>query len=178
MEEALIGLVGVLLGIGFAEYFRRKSRLENYSTTVFEKRLGLYEQLFEKVSQYSAVATEVLENTTLTKEQRHELVSVAILDVAQFCDMHELYFDEEITVHCVPILMGVEDIPDMESEVEKESEIKRFRESLVAAKKMIRKEAGVTDLNKLFRSMIKPKHSSPIIEYYRARRKELGLPKD
>ncbi len=104
MEEALIGLVGVLLGIGLGEYFRRKSRLENYSTTVFGKRLGLYEQLFEKVSHYCAVATEVLENSRLTKEERHQLVSDAILEVAQFCDAHELYFEEEITVHCVSLL--------------------------------------------------------------------------
>jgi len=62
MEEAVIGLLGVLLGIGLGEYLRRKRRLENYSSTVFEKRLALYEELFEKVNKYSVVATAAPHN--------------------------------------------------------------------------------------------------------------------
>ena len=174
MEIALIGLLGVLLGIVLNEQLRRRNRIENYSTSVFERRLDLYEELFRRVSQYSEIATEVIENDELTKEQRHELVSAAILEVAGFCDEHELYINEELTVHCVPILMGVEDIYYIEDKNQKEQGIDRFRDNLLAAKRMIRKESGIADLDKLYLSITKPKHSSPIIEYYRKLKKERG----
>ena len=175
METALIGLVGVLLGIVLNEQLRRRNRIENYSTSVFEKRLELYEKLFQLVSSYSAVGTEVIENKTLSKDERHDLVSVAILEVAEFCDANELYIGEELTLHCVSILMGVEEIQDIESEIERKEAIEHFQENLGLAKKMIRKETGISDLDKLFRSIIKPKHSSSIIKYYKKRKKELGV---
>jgi hypothetical protein len=95
--------------------------------------------------------------------------------VAGFFDEHELYINEELAVHCVPILMGVEDIYYIDDKDEKEREIKRFRNNLLAAKRMIRKEAGIADLDKLYRSITRPKHSSPFIEYYRKKKKELGI---
>lgn len=85
-------------------------RIENYATSVFEKRLDLYEELFRRISQYSEVATEIIENDKLTRDQRHDFVSVALHEVAGFCDEHELYLNEELTLHCCAILVGVEDI--------------------------------------------------------------------
>ena len=54
-------------------------------------------------------------------------------------------------------------------------EVKRFNEDLRNAKKMIRKEAGIEDIERLFSSITKPKHSSPIIDYYRKKKKELRI---
>ncbi len=39
MEGALIGLAGLLIGILLNEYYRRKSRIEQYSAQVFEKKV-------------------------------------------------------------------------------------------------------------------------------------------
>ncbi len=167
MEIALIGLIGVLLGIVLNEKLRRRNRIENYSTSVFEKRLNLYEELYKHVSDYSQVANEVIDNKQLTKEQRLDMVSAAILTVAEFCDEHELYLDDELTLHCCTVLMDVEDIQDIDDRGEREQEVKRFHESLRLTKGMIRKEAGIADINKLFKKVIKPKHSSATIEYYR-----------
>lgn len=175
METALIGFLGVLLGIVINEQLRRRSRIENYSTSVFDKRLELYEELFRRVSRYSEVANEVIKNSALTKEQRHALVSESIHEVAGFCDEHELYLDEEVTVHCVPTLMGVEDIRDIDDDDKREKEIERFSHNLIAAKRMIRKEAGISDIDKLFRTIIKPKHSSGIIKYFREQKKKRGI---
>jgi hypothetical protein len=175
LETALIGLVGVLLGIILNEQLRRRNRIENYSTSVFDRRLRLYEELFRRVSQCSDVASEVIENGALTKEQRREAVSVAIHELAGFCDEHELYINEEVIVHCVPLLMGVEDIYYIEDKEEKKRETERFQGNLLAAKRMIRKEAGIADLDKLYRSITKPKYSSPIIEHYRKKKKEIGV---
>jgi hypothetical protein len=177
LETALIGLLGVMLGIFLNEQIRRRNRIENYSTSVFEKRLDLdlYEELFRRVSKYMETANIAIKNDTLTKEQRHECISNAIYEVTTFCDEHEMYISEELSVHCVATIMGVEDIYYIEDEKEKEDAVKNFYDDLLAAKRMIRKEAGISDLDKLFRSITKPKYSSPIIKYYRKREKELGV---
>ena len=117
----------------------------------------------------------IIENKDIPKEDRHNLVSVSIHHVASFCDEHQLYLNDEITVHCVSLLMGFEDIPEIKDEKQRQESIKQFRNSLIAAKGMIRKEAGVADLDRLFRSIIKPRHSSLIIEYYRKLKKKQGV---
>lgn len=175
MDSALIGLVGVLIGILLNETLRRRNRIENYSAKVFEKRLTIYEELFELIRAYSGVADEVIENENLTKEERHQLVSEAIHSVAGFSDENELYLNEEIIVHCVPLMMGVEDIFYIEDENGKKKEIQKFQDNLLAAKRMIRKESGIQDLDNLFGSITKAKHSSPIIDYYRNKKKELNI---
>lgn len=175
MVIALIGLLGVLLGIILNEQLRRRNRIENYSTVVFERRLDLYEELFRRVQNYSEVATEVIENDDLSKEQRKGLVSAALHEVVGFCDENELYINEELSLHCMTILMGVEDIYYIEDKDEKKLKIKSFQENLLEAKRMIRKETGIADLDKLYRSITKAKHSSPIIEYYHKILKEQGI---
>ncbi len=175
MTTALIGFVGILLGIVLNEQLRRRNRIENYSTVVFERRLDLYEELFRRVCHYSEVATEVIENDDLTKEQRHGVVSCALHEVAGFCDEHDLYINDEIALHCMCIIVGIEDVYYIEDEDEKKQEIKHFQNNLLAAKRMIRKETGIADLDKLYRSIIKAKHSSPIIERYHKIMKEQGI---
>lgn len=174
MTEVVIGFIGIVLGVAVTELVRRRVRIESYAGPVFEKRLGLYEGLHARLRLCADVANEVLGNLKLSKQQRHEVVSVAVLDVAGYCDEHELYISEELTLHCTSLLMGVEDIPDLPDGPEKTERIEDFHQGLLAAKRMVRKEAGITDLDRLFRSITKPKHSSAIIDYYRALLEERG----
>lgn len=175
MEAALIGLTGVLLGILLNELLRRKNRIEGYAARVFDKRLEVYEGLYERVSACSQVAADVIENADYSSEDRHAIVSAAIHEIAGWCDKHDMYINEEITVHCVPLLMGIEEVHDIPDVEKKEQRIRQFRESLVDAKRMIRKEAGIADIERVFTGITKPKHSSPVIEYYRTKKKELGI---
>ena len=174
MDAALVGLLGVLLGILLNERLRRRNRIENYSTSVFTKRLEIYEGLHEILAITSDLGREVIENTELDYEQRHGLVSAGVHQIAEYCDKNELYINEEIVVHVMALLMGVEDIQDIENEEEKAAQIEQFRENLFSAKKMIRKEAGITDIEELFGSITKASHSSPVVDYFKQRRKELG----
>ena len=67
--------------------------------------------------------------------------------------------------------MGMEDVYDLEDEAEKKIALERFYKNLRNAKEMIRKESGVEDINKPFSKITKAKHSSPIIKYYREKKK-------
>lgn len=174
METALIGLLGVLIGIFLNEILRRRNRIENYATRVFDKRLEIYEGLYARVSASGEVAADVIENPKYSPEQRHEIVSAAIHEIAGWCDRHDMYINVELAVHCTPLLMGVEEIHAVIDSDEKKNRIAQFREDLRNAKKMIRKEAGIQDIEKMFSSITKPNHTSPIIDYYREKKRELG----
>lgn len=175
METALIGLLGVLLGVILNETVRRRSRIENYSAVVFEKRLKIHEELFRMVSDCSEIARDLIKNEAYSKDERHEIVSNAILPIAKYCDDNELYINEGLSVHYIALLMGVEDTHYIKNKKKKKEEIKRFWENFWNAKKMIRKETGIADLDRLFRSITKSRPSSPIIDYVRELRKEKGL---
>ena len=99
-----------MLGVALNEWIRRSSRIESYSATIFEKRLGIYEELWKKILAGREVAEEVIDNTAITAEQRHELISAVVLSIAGFCDENNLYLNEEVTVQCCTLFMGVEDI--------------------------------------------------------------------
>ena len=170
---ALIALAGVILGIFINEFFRRKNRVELFSKEVFQKRLSVYEELYEKMNKSSSISTEVIENSIYTKDERHEIWSAVVMEVAEFTDSNELYLNENIVVHCLASLMGVEDIYYIENPEEKKERLENLGESLVNAKKMIKAETGLEVLDKLFGSISKAKHESDIIAYFQERKKEL-----
>src|SRR5438477_617567 len=145
METALIGLGGVLVGIFINEMLRRRNRIGSYAGHVFDKRLEIYEGLYQRVAASGPLATDLIENPNYTQEERHQIVAAAVHDVAGWCDDNDMYINEELTVHCVPLLMGMEDVYVMKDEAKKQESITQFYENLRAAKKMIRKEAGIED---------------------------------
>jgi hypothetical protein len=166
METALIGLLGVLMGLLANEFFRRRSRIESYSSTVFKRRLEIYEELYQRVSACSSIITDVIENSNYSKEQRKEIISTAAIDLARFGDEHDFYLNEHIVLHYMTLLPGVEEIHDIKSKKQKKEEIELVWKNLRLTKRMIRKESGIEALDKLFRSLTMARHKSPLIKYY------------
>ncbi len=164
MEKALIALIGVLIGILLTEYFRKKNRIETYSQRIFDKRLEVYEKLMVLVQRASDVATAVIEDTDLSKERRHGLVSMAILDIAKYTDTNILYINKYIGVQATSFMMGVEDIQDIEDGSEKKSEITAFYKDYEITKKIIADESGISEVNKHFKGISKSKPKSPMID--------------
>ncbi len=167
MTEALIGLVGLLIGLLINEHFRRINRIEKYSTRVFDRRIEIYEGLLHLVQEKSSFVTKVIESADLTKEETHNLCQSAGLKVMEYCDANQLYLNEEIIVHIGASFISVSDIIDSNNEVYRRSEIQNFNKSIKDAKQMITSEAGLEELNLLFQKITKAKHTSPIIEYFR-----------
>ncbi|MDD2636649.1 MAG: hypothetical protein PHW82_14240 [Bacteroidales bacterium] len=167
MWTALIGIFGVVLGAGLNELLRRGRRIEAYTGRVFDKRLEKYEQLMDLLQAASEVASDVMENADYTLEQRHELISAAILPIAQFTDDNELYIDPDFAPHCVATFMGAEDVLDLADPKEQEERRQDIRDMYVNAKRMIREDSGIAEIDKLFKTLTKPRLSSPIIERIR-----------
>ncbi|MDC4533647.1 hypothetical protein OHV54_12155, partial [Acinetobacter baumannii] len=71
MGSALIGLIGVVIGILCNEYFRRENRIEKYSEKIFEKRLQIHESLFEKIKEDYEAINNLINDRELTLEERH-----------------------------------------------------------------------------------------------------------
>jgi hypothetical protein len=172
METALIGLLGVLIGLLANEYFRRGRRIESYSSRVFDKRIQIYEKLYQKVSDCSSIISEVTENPDYSKEERKEIISNAILELAEFGDENDFYLHEYIVLQYMTLLMGVEDIFDIQDKKKREQEVQRVWKHLRETKRMIRKESGLEELDKLFRSITRAKHKSALIEYFDESKRE------
>ena len=171
MEKALIALAGVLIGILLNEHFRKRSRIETYSQRIFDKRLEVYEGLMAIIQESYNVASEVIENSELSKENRHTIISGAIVPLAKYTDDNALYLDSYIGAQATALLMGVEDIQDIEDKLEKESAISRFRADYKATKEIIIADSGVAEVNKHFEAISKSNPSTPIIEYIKKHEK-------
>jgi len=172
METAIIGLLGVLIGLLINEHFRRRNRIETYSSHIFDKRVKIYEELYSKVSDCSSIISDLIENSKYSKEERHEIVSIAVHNIAEYGDNNSFYLNEHIVVQYMTLMIGVEDIYYIESADEKEQEIQRVWKHLRDTKKMIKKESGIEELDKLFKSITQAKHKSYIIDYYNELEKE------
>ena len=174
MLIAIVGLTGVLLGVLLNEYFRRRSRIEIYSKEVFQKRLSVYEELYKKIEGSFLIANDVIESPDYSKEERHNIWSEVMMNVAMFTDENGLYLNDNLIVHCMMTLIGVEDIYYVKDPEEKKKEVEKFGDGYANAKKMIKKETGLEALDKLFGSISKAKHKSDYIAYYQRLKKELG----
>lgn len=107
---AIISFLGVTLGAVLSEFLRRRNRIESFANPVFEKRLSAYHELFKKVQEANQVADEVITNSSYSQQERTELVSGEILEIARFCDDNAFFIDTDLGAHCTALLMGVEDI--------------------------------------------------------------------
>lgn len=170
MAEAwtgVIGIGGVLVGLIANELLRRTRRIEAYTARVFDVRLAKYEELMGLLHAASEVASDVMENSDYSAEERHGLISAAIFLIAEFSDKNELYIDSDLAAHCVATFMGAEDIRDIEN-VDEQNEAKDvIRDMYKLARQMIREASGVAEIDKLFKKITKPNLSGPIIERIR-----------
>lgn len=173
MDSALIGLLGLLVGILANEWIRRNNRIENYAQKTFEKRLEIYEVLFQLVNAGGDAASKVIKDSSLSYEERFEMINAAIIDIIQWCDEHSLYLEEEITLQCATLFMGIEDIPGMTDEAEQAERLDGFHHQLRYTKQMLKKASGIQDVNKSFKLMTKAKFRSPVLDYFNQQKKAM-----
>ena len=166
MVAAFIGLLGVLIGVLINEHFRRRNRIETYSSRIFDKRIQIYEELYSKVTACSKIITDLIENPKYSREERQDMVSAAVHDLAQFGDDNSFYVNDQINVQYMTLMMGVEDVYYIDAANKKEQEINRVWKHLRDTQDMIKKESGIEELDKLFKSITRAEHKSDIIDYY------------
>lgn len=169
MEVALIGLLGVLLGLLISEYFRRQSRIEIYSKEIFDKRLSIYEGLYRKVLIADDVASETARRDRSQPEEpeltaaRQAIIQVII----EYLDGNDLYLDEDLTVHTAIAVLSIQkDIEEAQSQKDREAALNAYYADSKALKRMIREETGLKRLDRLFHSITRAKHSSEHIELW------------
>jgi hypothetical protein len=167
----LIGIFGVVVGIALNEYLRRMRRSEEYASVIFAKRLDAYEKLMDLINQGSELAREAIDNPKLSSEERHDLVTSAVVAIAEHVDRATFYINEELGANCVALFMGTEDIHNA-SEQEKSELLKNYYKMHAETKRMIREDSGVAQTEKLFHSINRPRITSPVIERIRELRAE------
>jgi hypothetical protein len=163
IEVALIGLVGVVLGLLISEFFRRRNRIEFYSQKLFDRRLEAHEKLLSLLNTASTVADEVMSNDDLTREERMDLISLAIHGIASHVDDQPMHIDPLVGAHCTAVFMGAEDVADLADPVEREAATAMLWRAIRDTKAMIRREAGADEIDRHFRAISRSQPSSPVI---------------
>jgi hypothetical protein len=154
------------------EWIRRANRIETYTAAIFQKRFGIYEEVWKRIHGWRSVADKVIEDTALTAQQRHELISEVVLDICGFCDDNSLYLNEGVTLQCAALFMGVEDIQAEPDATERAQKISEFDEEYRQTLDIIRAEAGLKRMDKLFRAVTKAKYSTDLIDHFQELQKE------
>ncbi|MET3526476.1 hypothetical protein [Phenylobacterium koreense] len=167
VATGFVGVLGVVLGVVVNEMLRRRNRIESYSARVFDRRLAIYEELSAKMVAARSVANDVMTNPIYSGEERHEIMSCVILDMAGFADKNALFIDSDLSAHCVAAFMGAEDVFEMPIGAEREEAKRAFWAMDANAQRMIREDSGVAEISKLFKKINKPTLSSPIIDRIR-----------
>lgn len=166
-----IGIIGVIAGALLNEFMRRHNRRELHAPKIFEKRLAAYEGLIEQIHHGSKVAEEVIGNDEFTPDQRHDLIGVVVHGMAEFIEQNNLYLDEDLTVHCMALFMGVEEIHDAAGG-DKEELLEHYRQMRKEALRMAAEDSGVAEINRLFKAINKPNIDGALIRYFRNAKRE------
>ncbi len=169
MEKIIVGLFGVLLGILLNEYFRRNARIEKYSEKVFEKRLDVYEKFSKEISSASSLITGLVDSEDFEIEQKKEISFQAGLKVMEFTDEHDLYLNEEISIHCGMVFVEASNIF---GDIVDAQKLKNFRKGIKEAQLMIRSESGLTEMDNFFSKITKSTPGGKLIEGYRVIKKK------
>ena len=167
-------MLGVVVGSLLNEFLRRRRRVEEYSSVIFEKRLKAYEDLMTLIHRGSDLAQEAIDNGDLSHAERHDLISKVIGPIAEFVDRNSLYINEELGAHCVALFMGVEDVRDA-PEATREQLARAYYANRSETFRMIKEDFGLTEINRLFRSVNRPRITSPVIEAIRELRRDKKL---
>jgi len=167
----ILGVIGIPLGLLLGEYLRRRQRAEQFAAVIFAKRLKAYETLLVLLNDGNTIAEDVLNNPDLSTEIRHDMISTAIHQIAAHNDQNVLYINEELGAHCTALFMGVEDIHNL-PQTAKEKRLADHYAQWRKTRRMILEDSGVSEVNKLFQTINRPKISSPVIDRIRELRRE------
>jgi len=165
---ALIGFLGVLIGILLNNYFRRNERITKFSEIVFVNRLKIYEKYYSEVQMFSDIVSE-LQNDKMEPAAKEKLVFQKGLEVCQFSDENSFYLSDELTVHIGATLVGIGGFfSEVATEDEKADQLKQFRLQVRDGLKMIRNESGIDRITNDLKEMAGVEHRSDIIQYYKS----------
>ncbi|MFA6981298.1 MAG: hypothetical protein WC209_18370 [Ignavibacteriaceae bacterium] len=167
MESAIIGILGLLLGIIFTELIRRRNRIENYSQKIFEKRFEVYEKLFQLVDSSYRNINDFIVNKSLPLEERFLGSYDEGMKVIKYCSDNRFYLSEEIVVLIGSAIVNTSTIFESNDENEIEEVAVQFRLDIREIETIIQKESGIREINKHFWSIGKVKYKGPVIDYYK-----------
>lgn len=172
METALIGLAGLLIGALLTEYFRRNNRIEAYSQKIFERRLEIYEHLMKLVQTAYQVASDVLDDSEISDEDREIAIATEIMTIATYVDDNALFVNEYIAADATALFIGIEEIPTIEDENEREIAIARFSNHYKAVKQNILEESGIRQINDHLKIVSRSRLDSPIIRLMKEKERD------
>ncbi len=167
----IIGPISILATVLLTQFFKDKERESLFSGIIFERKLGIYEDLYHKMETIYSEGISLAENKDLTKKERKEKWSESAISLAEFLDNNGMYINRDIQIHCTITVIGIEDIADL-PEKKKKDALKKFNDDRYEAERLIKEDIGVKRIEKFLSNINKPELTSRHIEYFNKLRKE------
>jgi len=162
-----ISIITFFAGFIISEIIRRLNRAESFNTQIFNKRLDVFCELYSiwnsaydnMTTFIETIANDTVPNDVNLSEHHFKIVEPLL----RYIDEKALFFSEELCVQCGAAFLGFDDFT-------KEG-CKQYLENLQQQNKivttMIKCESGLNMLNKNIKGIIRYKHKSAIISYYK-----------
>lgn len=169
--DYIINLLMLLGGYIIAEIIRRINRAENLNSIIFEKRLNAFVELYHMINVTYEQCNQFLSTVDNTKESFEEINEKYVrlmIPLTIFLDENALFFSDDLIVQCGATFLG----PENFSKEQYKNNINDIQQEYTITKDMIKNESGMTMLNKSIKHIIKFKHKSAVVSYYKALKKE------
>jgi hypothetical protein len=172
----LLPPVSALAGVALADRLSsRRANEQFFAKEVMQKKLSLYEDLYEKLQELHDAASIYFEKTRLAKSKadiKHILEGPYMvgLKIAQFTDANRLFMDEDVAIHIIMTALGPSEIQDLDPKKRsyktkiKECSEKFFSDYSIAVD-MIEEYSGIQRLRRSFGKINKPKTTSDYVKY-------------
>lgn len=122
---------------------------ENKSSTLFDKRIKVCEQLFYEIQQVNSLINELIEAKNISKKEKRETGFYLGLRIAQFTEDNDFYLQQEVTVQCVGTFVIVGDLFSSDKTIREET-LEDYRRNIRASQKLLKSvnSEGLIDLTK------------------------------
>jgi hypothetical protein len=162
MLPAIIGIIGVIVGVSLNEIFRRRSRIEKFTEPYFKRKIEVSEILLQDF----LVRTALFEDLTQLEADKKSKMGVwheSVLEYLGWMDRNFLFLGDELTVHIGSTLVLAGEYIDGAEGITKERVLSEFGDT----KLLIKKSLGFNYIEKSFTNTSKSKLSSATIKFYR-----------
>ena len=171
MQEALIGLGGLLIGLMLNEIFRRRARIETFASRTFDKRIDVFENLHRIVRESSSKSIDIIQDEKLKNEKKHEKLYTEGMALMGVLDEYSFYISDELSVVIGMAFIGLADRFETD---DVEVAIEHFQSDIREIYTMIRSESGVAEIEKVFFKINKTKHSNDKVKYFREAKRKMS----
>jgi hypothetical protein len=163
----IASLASLFSGAFLTEWIRRRNRIENLASVIFEKKVYACEGLYALVKQSREVLSEC-HKSKVSGEDVFEIENAIVWSFVEYCEEHELYISENLRIQAMTLFMDCQncmnrDLHELGPEMKSYDD---YSSDILNTLNMIRGELGVGRVEKLLQNISGAEYNSAVLSYF------------